>query len=148
MSNEVILLLLRIFSSLLLMSFLLGLMVILWRDYRLTGVESVRQRQSYGRLIVLQLLDGRLLATGESYSLLPMTTLGRAPTNTVILDDPFASTEHARVTLQGEQWWLEDFQSRNGTYLNDIRVNQRTVITNGDVIAIGNLRLKLELESI
>ena len=86
------------------------------------------------------------VVTGETYPLLPLTSLGRSPTNTVPINDSFASSEHALVAFRNGQWWLEDRRSRNGTLLNDMPVTQPVVITDGDIIGIGKIKFRLELE--
>src|SRR5215470_10486813 len=86
------------------------------------------------------------LKPGATFPLLPLTSLGRAPTNTITLNDTFASGEHALVTLRGGQWWLEDRGSSNGTLLNGYRIEEPVVISTGDVIGVGQVELKLELE--
>ena len=94
----------------------------------------------------MQEIEGELLDTGNEFPLLTITSLGRAPTNTIPVTDNFASSEHALITLRGGQWWLEDRHSRNGTTLNDVPVLQPIVVTNGDIIGIGSVRLRLNLE--
>ena len=146
MSAEVILFVLRLLSGLLLLAILIALFVVIWRDYRTSIKDAELDRRVYGRLAVLRNIDGVDVVTGESYPLLPLTSLGRSPTNTIRINDSFASSEHALVALRNGQWWLEDRQSRNGTLLNDMRVNQPVVITDGDIIGIGNIKFRLELE--
>ncbi len=68
--------------------------------------------------------------------------LGRSSRNTVIMADPFASTEHASVSGSGGQYWLADKGSRNGTFLNDVRINKPTVLADGDRIRIGGVTLQ------
>jgi hypothetical protein len=145
-SAEVILFVLRLLSGLLLLAILIALFVVIWRDYRTSIKDAELDRRVYGRLAVLRNIDGVDVVTGESYPLLPLTSLGRSPTNTIRINDSFASSEHALVALRNGQWWLEDRQSRNGTLLNDMRVNQPVVITDGDIIGIGNIKFRLELE--
>lgn len=147
MPTELILLLLRCVSGLLLITFLIILFVVIWREYQKVTFDSEAQRRSYGKLVVLHEIDGKYMVTGESYSLVPLTSLGRSPTNTIPINDTFASSEHALIALRNGQWWLEDRQSRNGTMLNDIPLTQPMVITAGDIIGIGKLKLRLELES-
>ncbi len=103
-------------------------------------------RKVYGQMIVLQEHNGSYFPTGHQYPLLQSTSLGRSPTNTIIVDDTFASSEHALVALRSGQWWLEDRQSRNGTTLNEILITQPVVITTGDIIGIGTQRYRLEIE--
>ncbi len=146
MTTEIILLLLRLISSLLLLTLLGALFIILWREYRRTAITWESQRRSYGSLVMLREIDGKYLKTGEEFPLLPITSLGRSPTNSIPINDNFASSEHALVTMRSGQWWLEDRKSRNGTMLNDVPVTQPMVITEGDIIGIGNIKLRLELE--
>jgi hypothetical protein len=143
---DFILLLLRIVSSFLLIVLLLSMFVIIWREYSSMSVQVESRRRSYGQLVVLREIDGRLMLTGETYPLLPLTSLGRSPTNTIPLTDSFASSEHALVAMRNGQWWIEDRKSRNGTLLNDLPVTEAMVITHGDVISIGNMKFRLELE--
>lgn len=147
MTTDLILLLLRFISGLLLFGVLLALFLILWREYRSTLVQVEARRRSYGQLVALREIDGRLMLTGEDYPLLPLTSLGRSPTNTIPISDTFASSEHALVAMRNGQWWLEDRNSRNGTLLNDLPVTEPMVITHGDIISIGNLKFRLELEA-
>jgi hypothetical protein len=138
--------LLRLASGLLLLTLLMILLVALWRDFSREADTLAAQRRSYGCLAVLQEIEGRYVVTGEQHPLLPITTLGRSPTNTIPLNDTFASSEHAQVVMRDGQWWLEDRHSRNGTLLNDLPVRQPVVITDGDIIGIGSIRFRLELE--
>jgi hypothetical protein len=138
---------LRVISGLLLLGLLGVILLYLWRDYQRVATQVEAQRRTYGSLVAMREVDGQFLKTGEIHPLLPITSLGRSPTNSVRIDDSFASSEHAIVVLRSGQWWLEDRQSRNGTLLNDVPVTQPMVITHGDIIGIGNLKLRLELES-
>lgn len=147
MSLEVALLLLRLISTLLLVGFLAAIFILLWQEFRRVTRAQAQPRRSYGRLVVLHQIDGRYLTTGESYPLQPLTSLGRSPTNTIRTEDSFASAEHALLALRHNQWWLEDRQSRNGTLLNDVPITQPVIITDSDIIGIGSLRFRLELES-
>lgn len=146
MNIETLLFLLRLASGGLLLIFMLAIFVILWRDYRsaVQGIESSKRIQ--GQLVAMREVDGNYIMTGSTYPLLPLTSLGRSPTNVVPVDDHFASSEHAVLAMRNGQWWLEDRQSRNGTTLNEMLVKQPTIITNGDIVGIGNMRYRIELE--
>jgi FHA domain len=146
LSTELILFMLRVIVGLLLLTWLGALFYVMWRDYRSVVHEAQASRRTYGQLIGLTEIDGSYLRTGQVYPLLPLTSLGRAPTNTIPVEDTFASNEHALVALRNGQWWLEDRRSRNGTTLNGMLVKQPVVITDGDIIGIGQLRFQLEVE--
>lgn len=126
-------------------AFLIGLFVVIWRDLKAAAAESAARHRSFGRLIVLS-ADGTGLPEGTAFPLQPVTSLGRAPTNTVALPDNYASGEHALLSFRGSQWWLEDLGSRNGTLLNGTAITEAVVVSAGDVISIGRVQLKVELE--
>ncbi len=149
MTPELLFFILRLALALALYAFLGAVVYLLWRDVRAASATASARRRPLGRLVVLA--DGSPLPLGEgaevrAYPLLPVTSLGRAPTNTAALLDETASLEHALLTLRGGQWWLEDLGSRNGTAVNGVPIEQPVVVTAGDVIGIGRVRLKLELD--
>lgn len=145
MTTDLVLFILRLIAGLILLAVLAILFVVMWRDYKSAVLQVEATRRAYGRLVTVQEIDGAQVV-GQVYALLPLTSLGRSPTNTIPIDDDFASSEHALVAFRGGQWWLEDRQSRNGTTVNDIPVTQPVIITDGDIIGIGSCRLRLELE--
>ncbi len=145
MSTDVVLFILRLIAGAVLMAVLAVLFIVMWRDYKSAVIQVESSRRTFGRLVTIQEIDGLQMA-GQIYPLLPLTSLGRSPTNTITIEDDFASGEHALVAYRGGQWWLEDRQSRNGTMINDIPVKQPIIITDGDVIGVGSCRFRLELE--
>ena len=146
MSTELLLFILRLVSGALLVTVLVLLFIFMWRDFRSAATQIEASRRAYGRLTVLYEVDPTHAVAGQSYPLLPITSLGRAPTNTIPIEDTFASSEHAVVAKRNGQWWLEDRQSRNGTTLNGMPVTQPLIITDGDIIGIGKMRFRLDLE--
>ncbi|HLU09889.1 MAG TPA: FHA domain-containing protein [Oceanobacillus sp.] len=146
MSTELVLFLLRLISGALLIAVLVLLFVFMWRDYHTAATQAEASRRVYGRLTSLIEVDGTYAVTGQSYPLLPITSMGRAPTNTIPIDDSFASSEHAVIAMRNGQWWLEDRKSRNGTTLNGMPVTQSVIVTDGDIIGIGKMRFRLDLE--
>ncbi len=145
MSTELLLLALRVAAALLLLGFLGAVVIVVWRDYRAAAVVVAASSRQRGRLVVVAAANGAV-ENGGSFPLLPLTSLGRAPTNTVVLHDSFCSQEHALVTQRGGQWWLEDRHSSNGTRLNGDPVREPVVLSSGDVIGVGQVELKIELE--
>ncbi|MFZ5643296.1 MAG: FHA domain-containing protein [Bacillota bacterium] len=69
-------------------------------------------------------------------------TLGRGSRNKIIMTDPYASSEHAVVYGTDGQYWIKDHGSKNGTYLNDVRINKPTVLADGDKIRIGDVTMQ------
>ncbi len=151
-----LLLILRLLLALVLYAFLGTVLYLLWRDLYRPDEHQAPVPRRYGRLVVVDAAAdaadandaneaARGLAVGATFPLQPITSLGRAPVNTVIIPDTFVSAEHALLIHRGEQWWLEDRGSRNGTTVNAVTIDSPTVVSAGDVIGIGQVRLKLEL---
>jgi hypothetical protein len=144
---DVLLLALRLLLVILLYAFLTTLFLMLWRDLRqvTTGREDAHGvvRPS-GQLVVLRTPDEEL-AVGTAFLLQPVTAIGRSPSNTIPTSDTYASAHHALLTWRAGQWWLEDRDSRNGTLLNDTRIDGPTIVSAGDVISVGRTQLKLEV---
>jgi hypothetical protein len=65
----------------------------------------------------LVVLDGPGDVVGRRWPLLPLTTIGRTPKNTVSIDDPYLSGEHAEIVRESGAWWVRDKGSTNGTLL-------------------------------
>lgn len=144
MTPELVLFLFRILSGLLLLAFLAGISWLIVRDMQVTAAAMAEQERPFGRLrIISNEADSPPLDT--TYPLLPITSIGRAASNTVVLPDGYASADHALITRRQGQWWLEDRGSRNGTLLNDALLEETAVISSGDIIAVGGTQLKLEL---
>jgi hypothetical protein len=76
---------------------------------------------------------------GLAYDLSLGATLGRGDVE-IQLDDPFASSRHARITRQGRTLVIEDLGSTNGTYLNDEPLTGPAPLHDGDTIRIGDCR--------
>jgi len=142
---EAILLALRLLAGGLLLAFVVALFLAIRRDIALAAAQVSARRRRHGQLVVIA-SDELPHAVGTIYPLLPVTSFGRAPTNTVHLQDDYASNHHALLTLRAGCWWLEDRDSRNGTTLNGRRLESPTVVSAGDVVGIGETELKVELE--
>ena len=136
---------LRLLLALLLYGFLGALLWMLWQDVRYTARVSAARSRRMGRLVILE-SPLPALTPGAAFPLLPVTSLGRAVTNTASIPDEAVSLEHALLHLREGQWWLEDLDSRNGTRLNETAITQATLVVPGDVISLGHIRLTMELE--
>jgi pSer/pThr/pTyr-binding forkhead associated (FHA) protein len=70
-------------------------------------------------------------------------TMGRANDATLVINDDYASTHHARIFPQDGQWFVEDLGSTNGTYLDRQKVTRPTPVPVGVPIRIGKTALEL-----
>jgi len=127
--------------------FLALLYVVLFRIVR-TLLRDLRQAArepgtSLGRLVVVASPAGEP-TVGRSFDLDAITTLGRDVNNAIVIDDPFASSEHAILTYRGRSWYVEDAGSTNGTARNGRSIEGPSPLGFGDEIGIGQVRLRLE----
>ncbi|MEV0533029.1 FHA domain-containing protein [Kitasatospora sp. NPDC050463] len=99
-----------------------------------------RRRGAPTQLVVVQ---GSL--AGTTVALQGQTiTLGRAHDSTIVLDDDYASSRHARIYPdQTGQWTVEDLGSTNGTYLERQRLTAPTPLQPGMPIRIGRTVIEL-----
>jgi len=142
MTPAYLLLGLRLLSAVLLLFFLAGVAWLVYQDLRFSAMASVREQRSHGHLLVIASEEGGP-TIDTRFPLLPVTSIGRAQGNTIVLNDGYASSDHALITLRGTQWWLADLSSRNGTLLNDLPLTETVVVSAGDVIAVGGTQLKI-----
>jgi len=69
--------------------------------------------------------------------------IGRGSDAAIKLDDDYVSTRHARVGTDGEEWFVEDLGSTNGTYVGAARITQPTTIALGVQVRVGKTILEL-----
>jgi pSer/pThr/pTyr-binding forkhead associated (FHA) protein len=69
--------------------------------------------------------------------------IGRGTDAAIRLDDDYVSTRHARIAASGDQWFVEDLGSTNGTFVGTVRITQPTTITLGTQVRIGKTILEL-----
>ena len=91
---------------------------------------------------VLVVTHGALTGTSVRLGDAPVT-LGRAQDSTIVLDDDFVSSRHARFYPRDGQWLVEDMGSTNGTYLERQKVNGPTPVKIGVPIRIGKTTVEL-----
>jgi len=69
------------------------------------------------------------------------TSLGRRPYNDIVIDNLAVSGEHAVLQMSGNEVFVEDLNSTNGTYLNGKAVKKQQ-LNNGDTVEIGKYKIK------
>ena len=99
----------------------------------------------HGRNAPTKLVVTEGTLTGTTVALQGQTiTLGRAHDSTIVLDDDYASSRHARIYPDRDgQWIVEDLGSTNGTYLDRSRLTTPTPIALGAPIRIGKTVIEL-----
>jgi pSer/pThr/pTyr-binding forkhead associated (FHA) protein len=91
---------------------------------------------------VLVITQGALSGTSVRLADAPVT-LGRSQDSTIVLDDDYVSSRHARVFPRDGQWLVEDMGSTNGTYLDRAKVTEATPVKIGMPVRIGKTVVEL-----
>jgi len=100
---------------------------------------STRREKAHEVVVV----EGPLRGSHMNVSTLEDLTLGRADDNDFVLGDDFASSRHARLFRRGSDWFVEDLDSRNGTFVAGMRIDQPERVQVGTDIKMGRTIVRL-----
>lgn len=78
--------------------------------------------------------SGRII--GQDFPVMQNMLLGRKRTCDVVVDDVKSSREHTRIFREGGAYYVQDLNSSNGTYLNEVRIDKSPLVF-GDKVRIG-----------
>jgi pSer/pThr/pTyr-binding forkhead associated (FHA) protein len=103
--------------------------------------KVARQQKVKGSKLVV--IEGPLLGT-----IIPLATVqitvGRAPDSTLVIDDDYASSRHARIYPSEGSWVVEDLGSTNGTWIDRTRITTPTVLPVGAPLRVGRTTLQIQ----
>lgn len=91
----------------------------------------------------IRVTAGPLAGTSLILSGAPVT-FGRAPDNTIVIGDDFASSHHARIIARNGAWVLEDLSSTNGTFVDGSKITAPFDLGIGNQITIGHTTLETQ----
>jgi hypothetical protein len=92
----------------------------------------------------LEVVAAMGLDPGTAFDLGAGATMGRADGSEIPIDDPFASSVHARIFPRGQFMYIEDMGSTNGTYLNGRRLRAAERLKVGDTVRIGETEYRYQ----
>lgn len=145
--TAVALLILRIVLALILYAFLAVCLFTIWRELRLHSRLLENRRIPRLMLYLYEPLTGASEGEGLKRSFEnPEIVMGRDLACDYPIGDETVSSRHAILRFHHNQWWVEDLQSTNGTFLNDERVTTPTVIISGDELRCGAARLSVQID--
>lgn len=105
------------------------------------SLASTRAKQIVGHLRVID-PGSTTLKPAQLFDVEPVTTIGRAPINSIVLESTFVSTEHTRILFKERSLWVEDMGSRNGTLVDQKPVTGAVAVSPGSVLQVGDVRFK------
>lgn len=112
------------------------------RGYAFTDDVVATRRGAPGSRLVVFFHGNRriILQAGENI-------VGRGEDATTIIDDPEVSRHHVRIIIDPHRVTVEDMNSKNGTFVNGRRIEQRTEVGDGDEVRLGPLPLLVKIVS-
>jgi pSer/pThr/pTyr-binding forkhead associated (FHA) protein len=98
------------------------------------------QKVKGSKIVVIEgPLNGTIIPLATS-----QITIGRAPDSTLVIDDDYASSRHARIYPSEGSWVVEDLGSTNGTWIDRTRITAPTVLPVGAPLRIGRTTLQIQ----
>jgi len=137
--SAIIVFVLRVLLALALYVFIGWALYILWRELR-----------AHSQIVTAQRIPPITVHWTENDEVLsqqftqPEVIIGREQGCELPVSNEMVSARHARLSYHNNQWWVEDLQSTNGTYLNDERVYTSTVLIEGDELRCGKLYFQVK----
>jgi uncharacterized SAM-binding protein YcdF (DUF218 family) len=144
-SLDVLLFILRLAFLILLYIFLFAVVKVAWGSIRKTADARAAMVPPVSLVRLRVVSAGHNGLSNQAFDLWSSATLGRAPDNTIVLPDPSVSAHHAAIRQHQGQWWVEDLRSTNGTAVNDTWVTPLAPVNPGDLVRLGEVLLRLEV---
>jgi pSer/pThr/pTyr-binding forkhead associated (FHA) protein len=135
-------LLLRLILAIALYAFLGWALWNLLREFKQQGDKLATQKKP---AITLSIQSEQSKQSKRQFSQ-PQIMIGRDTKCDVSMLDEALSAHHARLTHHHGQWWLEDLNSTNGTFLNREKLTTPAVVITGDHFKCGNTIFSIQVE--
>lgn len=116
--------------------FMFSIIRLIYLDIKGIKASSL-EKNTYLKLINRK--DSLPFKIQEVYNLEDSITIGRSNENDVIIKDPYISKKHLSIVKDEDEYYLEDLNSANGTYLNGDRIMDAVKLNNGDRIQFGRI---------
>ncbi|MEZ4500479.1 MAG: FHA domain-containing protein [Thermomicrobiales bacterium] len=144
-SGELLYDLLRFAFAGLLILFLVQMARIMVREIDIGTQDQMPAAQQRPLVASLMVLDAGAssLVNGASLFVDGRATIGRAPECDIVLDDPSVSSVHAALFVESGQWFIEDYDSMNGSWARGRPVEGTVMLKNGDMLQFGRVRARL-----
>lgn len=132
---DLVLLIIRLLFIALLYLFLFAIMK--------TGIGLVRGQRKKERTWNLTVEKGPKELRGVSLVVRGPVIVGRSPGSDIVIGAGFVSGRHARFELMGQNLFVEDLDSTNGTAVNGQTISEPHALRNNDVVTIGDVAIKV-----
>ena len=106
----------------------------------LQALLRTREALSASPITLRVLVDGNPI---ERQFTKPEVILGRDPDCDLIISDGTISLRHCQLSFHHRQWWAVDLNSTNGSFLNENLISSDIIITDGDMLRLGNVSIDI-----
>ena len=111
-----------------------------------TGIGLVKGQRQKERSWGVSVEKGPKELRGVKMSVHGPIIVGRSPGADIVIGASYVSARHARFVLMGQNLFVEDLGSTNGTAVNGQRISAPTALRNNDVINIGDVVIRARFE--
>ena len=115
---------------------------IMYKDVKGGKKKKAPGKKAHG-LEVLKTISNGTLGIGSVIPVTSMISIGRREDNSIVLNDQFVSSYHAKIYVKNNDFYLEDLASTNGTFINDSKVEGRVRLKVNDQIRMGSTVFKV-----
>ncbi len=136
----ILLLIVRLGISLALYAFLGWAFYVMWQELRAQS-QLLTSRQIPALKLQIVMPNGLQTMLFQE----PEVCIGRDVSCECILPDATISAQHARLSFHHQQWWLEDLNSTNGTFVHEEAITTPVVLTSGDQIRCGRVEIAVQI---
>ncbi|HJI80501.1 MAG TPA: FHA domain-containing protein [Eggerthellaceae bacterium] len=135
---DIILLIGRLLFVVLLYLFLFAIMK--------TGIGLVRGSRKKEHVWTVAIEKGPKELRGVQIAVRGPIIVGRSPGSDIVIGAEYVSSRHARFVLMGQNLFIEDLGSTNGTAVNNRYISEPTALRNGDRITVGDVTMRVRFE--
>lgn len=115
---------------------------IMYNDTKSVGKKKKKKTVDFG-LEVVDKGDNHNLRSGGVIPVNEVLTMGRNEDNMVVLEDRYVSSHHLKIYFRNTDYILEDLNSTNGTFINEVRIKNKVTLNKGDKIRVGTSTFKV-----
>lgn len=108
-----------------------------------TGIGMVRGQRKKERTWKLSVEKGPKELRGVSIVVHGPVIVGRSPSADIVIGAGYVSARHARFSLMGQNLFVEDLGSTNGTAVNNQYIDAPTALRDNDVVTIGDVSIRV-----
>ena len=108
-----------------------------------TGIGLVRGQRKKERIWNLSIEKGPKELRGVSIAVHGPIIVGRSPSADIVIGAGYVSARHARFSLMGQNLFVEDLGSTNGTAVNGQPISEPVALNNNDIVNVGDVSIRV-----